>query len=112
MQQELLQLPWPEAILQWGACAEERDPGGRLVWRGLRVRMGLAWGGATYRKPLNTGAAAMHSGGGMSARNCRSPAVAASAGHRFGGSELAAGMPAGPSHGKLKAGSCRRPLHC
>jgi hypothetical protein len=57
MQQELLQLPWPEAILQWGACAEERDPGGRLVWRGLRVRMGLAWGGATYRKPLNTGAA-------------------------------------------------------
>ena len=69
MQQELLQLPWPEAILQWGACAEERDPGGRLVWRGLRVRMGLAWGGATYRKPLNTGEAVMNSGGGMSACN-------------------------------------------
>lgn len=55
MQTELLQLPWPEAVLAWGACAEERDAGGRLVWRGLRVRMGLAWGGATYRKPLNTG---------------------------------------------------------
>ena len=70
MQQELLQLPWPEAILQWGACAEERDPGGRLVWRGLRVRMGLAWGGATYRKPLNTGEAAPHHVGSIVAGNC------------------------------------------
>lgn len=55
MQSELLTLPWPEAVLQWGACAEEVDGSGKPVWRGLRVRMGIAWGGATYRKPLNTG---------------------------------------------------------
>ncbi len=55
MQSELLTLPWPEALLQWGACADEADGSGKPVWRGLRVRMGIAWGGATYRKPLNTG---------------------------------------------------------
>ena len=37
--------------------ARVRQATGALLWRGLRVRMGMAFGRAEHRKPLNTGAA-------------------------------------------------------
>ena len=59
LQEELLRLDWPEALLDWAECAPERDAsGGALLWRGLRVRMGMAFGRAEHRKPRNTGARA------------------------------------------------------
>lgn len=59
MQKELLLISWPEALLQWGDCREQRDPEtGAVVWRGLRVRMGMAYGRPAYKKPLNTGTSA------------------------------------------------------
>ena len=55
-QNALVNLSWPPAVLQWPVCAEERDPiTQRPLWRGLRVRMGIAHGRAQFRKPLNTG---------------------------------------------------------
>lgn len=39
-------------------CGEERDPDtGAVIFRGLRVRMGMSWGKASSKKPLNTGRA-------------------------------------------------------
>ena len=56
LQKELLHLPWPEEVLSWLACGEVRDAAsGNTIWRGLRVRMGMAYGRPDYRKPLNTG---------------------------------------------------------
>ena len=56
MQKELLLISWPEALLQWGDCREQRDPDtGAVIWRGLRVRMGMSFGRPSYKKPLNTG---------------------------------------------------------
>ena len=56
LQKQLLGLPWPREILDWPDCAEVRDPtSGSVLWRGLRVRIGIAWGKPSYRKPLNTG---------------------------------------------------------
>lgn len=40
-QQSLLQAPWPPAILTTDDAGEVKDGWGRLIWRGLRVRMGL-----------------------------------------------------------------------
>ncbi len=58
LQEELLRLDWPPALLEWAECAPEADPAtGALLWRGLRVRMGMAFGHVEHRKPLNTGAA-------------------------------------------------------
>lgn len=37
-------------------CQEERV-NGNLVWRGLRLRIGMAYGMVTNQKPLNTGRA-------------------------------------------------------
>lgn len=55
-QKQLLQLAWPETALEWEECREERDSTtGQVIWRGLRVRMGMAFGSAEGRKPLNTG---------------------------------------------------------
>ena len=52
----LTQLTWPPAVLQWAECAEEMDVvTNRPLWRGLRVRMGIAFGRPQFRKPLNTG---------------------------------------------------------
>lgn len=56
MQLELMQTEWPEALLKWPDCAPEVDhTTGALLYRGLRVRMGMAFGRAQHRKPLNTG---------------------------------------------------------
>lgn len=53
--QDLLDLPWPDAVLGWSSAAEVAGAEGRPMWRGVRVGIGIAWGGSTYRKPLNTG---------------------------------------------------------
>ena len=37
-------LPWPERLLQLRECAPAKGPGGELLFRGLRVRVGVAWG--------------------------------------------------------------------
>ncbi len=59
LQLALLDLDWPESILRWPDCAPEADAStGGLLFRGLRVRMGMAFGRAQHRKPLNTGEAA------------------------------------------------------
>ncbi|EIE20201.1 hypothetical protein COCSUDRAFT_67530 [Coccomyxa subellipsoidea C-169] len=56
LQLALLDLDWPESILRWPDCAPEADAStGGLLFRGLRVRMGMAFGRAQHRKPLNTG---------------------------------------------------------
>lgn len=56
VQRELLSLPWPEAVLTWQECTEAYCPDtGDLMWRGLRVRMGMAFGLPTSKAPLNTG---------------------------------------------------------
>ena len=59
LQKELLDVAWPEAILEWPECAERwhQWPDGHetLLWKGLRVRVGMASGRPQYRKPLNTG---------------------------------------------------------
>lgn len=58
MQKELLLISWPEGLMQWVDCREQRDLNtGAVIWRGLRVRMGMAFGRPAYKKPLNTGAA-------------------------------------------------------
>lgn len=57
LQEDLLDLPWPDAVLGWSSSNEVAGVEGRPMWRGLRVGIGIAWGGATYRKPLNTGRA-------------------------------------------------------
>ena len=55
---ELLTLDWPQQLLSMPECAEEADPfTGRPLWRGLRVRMGMAFGHEAQRKPLSTGRA-------------------------------------------------------
>lgn len=60
LQKELLEVAWPEAILSWPDCEEvigmQQDGREALLWRGLRVRIGMACGRPQYRKPLNTGA--------------------------------------------------------
>lgn len=56
VQKELLEMNWPEILLQWSDCQPHQDPNtGALIWRGLRVRMGISWGRPSYKKPLNTG---------------------------------------------------------
>jgi hypothetical protein len=59
LQKELLGVAWPEVVLEWPECAETyfRHISGEetLIWKGLRVRIGMACGKPQYRKPLNTG---------------------------------------------------------
>lgn len=61
-QKQLLEIAWPEVVLEWPMCCEvydhENNVGGveQLLWKGLRVRIGMACGKPQYRKPLNTGA--------------------------------------------------------
>jgi class 3 adenylate cyclase len=54
---ELLSVPWPPDVLHEPHCAEEYDALGRVVFRGLRARVGIAYGTPTMRKPLNSGRA-------------------------------------------------------
>jgi hypothetical protein len=39
------------------ACRQQYDAEGRLIWRGLRVRIGMSYGFVNNKKPLNTGRA-------------------------------------------------------
>ncbi len=55
VQLQLLDLPWPSTVLEWPECIPQYSTNGRLLFRGLRLRMGLTWGRADSRKPLNTG---------------------------------------------------------
>lgn len=76
LQKELLEVAWPEMILSWPDCEEkymERADGQEaLLWKGLRVRIGMACGKAQSRKPLNTGRTTTR----FSATDC--PGIAAS----------------------------------
>jgi hypothetical protein len=38
-------------------CREQHNADGRLIWRGLRVRVGMSYGFVNNKKPLNTGRA-------------------------------------------------------
>lgn len=43
-QQLLLELEWPQEILETVHCREKHDSDGNLIYRGLSVRMGIHWG--------------------------------------------------------------------
>jgi hypothetical protein len=52
----LLDVQWPAALLMLPDCAPEMDSvASKLIFRGLRIRMGASFGGGLIRKPLNTG---------------------------------------------------------
>ena len=52
----LLETQWPEALLKLPDCAPETEPLFRkLIFKGLRIRMGASFGSGLIRKPLNTG---------------------------------------------------------
>ncbi|WP_233261325.1 adenylate/guanylate cyclase domain-containing protein [Vitiosangium sp. GDMCC 1.1324] len=55
VQQALLIAPWPEGLLVEPEAAEERSVGGGLVYRGLRVRMGVHLGEPECRFDERTG---------------------------------------------------------
>jgi class 3 adenylate cyclase len=54
-QQDLMYQNWPPVLLEMEECREQKDADGHLIWRGLRTRVGMSWGRATTKKPLNTG---------------------------------------------------------
>ena len=56
VQRELLKVDWPAGVLEWAECSPETDEGGQLLWRGLRVKAGMAVGHDAAKRPLNTGA--------------------------------------------------------
>lgn len=49
LQADLLALPWPEELLELRDCAPVYSPSSELLYRGLRVRVGVAWGVAGGR---------------------------------------------------------------
>jgi len=51
----LPQVDWPDAIMDWPECSPESDEKGNLIWRGLRIQMGMAYGLDAAKRPLNTG---------------------------------------------------------
>lgn len=53
---ELLQLDWPEKLLTLEECAAEIR-GERRIHRGLRVKVGMAYGNGVDKRPLKTGRA-------------------------------------------------------
>ncbi|KAG2432508.1 hypothetical protein HXX76_008853 [Chlamydomonas incerta] len=57
VQKDLLQLDWPPALLRMQGCEEVRGDHGQRLWRGLRVRVGMAFGYINVKKPMNTGRA-------------------------------------------------------
>lgn len=58
LQQELLGFAWPESVLEWGECCEVREAEStNLLWRGLRVKIGISYGVPSSKAPLNTGRA-------------------------------------------------------
>ncbi|KAJ9460795.1 Adenylate cyclase [Diplonema papillatum] len=44
VQRELLNVDWPEDLLKLPLCRQVTDDEGRIIWRGLRVRMGFHMG--------------------------------------------------------------------
>ncbi len=50
-------MPWPEELLRMDECAPIYGSSGELIWAGLRVRVGMAYGYVSSKKPLNTGRA-------------------------------------------------------
>jgi hypothetical protein len=57
LQVQLLSLDWPEPLLQMSECRPIIRSGPHPIWMGLRVRVGMAYGYVTNKKPLNTGRA-------------------------------------------------------
>lgn len=57
LQMQLLSLDWPEPLLQMSECRPIIRSGTYPIWMGLRVRVGMAYGYVTNKKPLNTGRA-------------------------------------------------------
>ena len=55
VQKALLAVDWPATVLDWADCAPEASEDGNLLWRGLRVKMGMAVGHDAAKRPLNTG---------------------------------------------------------
>ena len=51
----LLKQKWPAQIMSHPFCATERDAAGNVIFRGLRVRMGIHTGYPSCRKDDNTG---------------------------------------------------------
>jgi hypothetical protein len=45
------------ALLQMKGCSPEYNAEGNLIWRGLRIRIGMSYGMVSNQKPLNTGRA-------------------------------------------------------
>ena len=56
-QEALMTLDWDDKLLEDPNFRDVHDEEGNLIWRGIRVRMGLAYGMASFKKPLMTGAA-------------------------------------------------------
>jgi hypothetical protein len=54
---DLLHVDWARELLDTPEGLEEWGEEGQLLYRGLRVRVGIAYGTPTTRKPLNTGRA-------------------------------------------------------
>ncbi|KAG2499572.1 hypothetical protein HYH03_002517 [Edaphochlamys debaryana] len=57
VQKELVHVDWPPALLRMTGCEELRGEQGVRLWRGLRVRIGMAYGFINVKKPMNTGRA-------------------------------------------------------
>lgn len=62
LQESLLHdVDWPEEVYSWAECAPEVDSdSGNVLWRGLRVQVGISWGAPTVKAPLNTGRSDYH----------------------------------------------------
>lgn len=54
VQKNMLSLEWPPALLAMPGCQVVRGTSGEPVWRGLRMRMGIAYGFVNVKKPMNT----------------------------------------------------------
>lgn len=58
VQLELLSLSWPADLLEMRQCQPVTDPQiKKNIWKGLRIRMGIAFGKPGKRQPLRTGRA-------------------------------------------------------
>jgi len=56
VQRELLRVDWPKGLLEWAECVPDYNEDGVLLWRGPRVKVGMAVGHDAAKRPLNTGA--------------------------------------------------------
>eukprot|EP00798_Chlamydomonas_sp_ICE-L_P006610 gene6610-3263_t len=57
VQAKLVNESWPSDLLKMAECKPCRDEDGKLIWAGLAVRMGMAYGKIGSKKPTNTGCA-------------------------------------------------------